>query len=117
VKRRVIDFLEDILNECAYLMERSRGMTYQDFVDNEDLKRAFLRSLEIIGEASKKVSTYIGRRYPEINWRDIAGMRDKLAHDYFGINYEVVWKTIIEDIPTLFSQMKVVLERESTDTK
>jgi uncharacterized protein with HEPN domain len=117
VKRRVIDFLEDILNECAYLMGRSRGMTYQDFVDNEDLKRAFLRSLEIIGEASKKVSMHIGRRYPEINWRDIAGMRDKLAHDYFGIDYEVVWKTIIEDIPTLFLQMKVVLEKESMDAK
>jgi len=60
VKRSILDSLEDILNECVYLIKRSRTITYQDFLDNEDLKRAFARSLEIIGEAAKKVSRSIG---------------------------------------------------------
>ncbi|WP_427366744.1 HepT-like ribonuclease domain-containing protein [Candidatus Caldatribacterium saccharofermentans] len=82
-----------MLNECVYLIKRSRAITYQDFLDNEDLKRAFARSLEIIGEAAKKVSRSIGARHPEMNWRDVAGMRDRLIHDYFGVDYEVIWKT------------------------
>ncbi len=112
MKRIVRDYLEDILNECTYLIERSRTVTYREFLYNEDLKRAFVRSLEVIGEASKKVSGYIGKEYPDINWRDVAGMRDKLIHDYFGVDYEVVWKTIVEDVPLLQSKIKNILEKE-----
>ena len=112
MKRNVLDYLEDILNECMYLVERSRMITYQEFLYNEDLKRAFVRSLEVIGEASKKVARYIGKEYPDVNWRDVAGMRDKLIHNYFGVDYEVVWKTVIEDVPFLQSKIKSILEEE-----
>ncbi len=66
MKRIIHDYLEDILNECAYIVERSGMVTYQEFLCNEDLKRAFVRSLEVIGEASKKVSQYIGREYHKL---------------------------------------------------
>lgn len=115
MKRSLLDFLEDMLRECTYLLERSKGMTYKDFVHNEDLKRAFIRSLEVIGEAAKKVAVHLSQKYPEVPWRDVAGMRDKLIHDYFGVSEEVVWKTVVEDIPLFFSQIRGILEKERGD--
>lgn len=112
MKRSSEDYLVDIFNECEYLTEKSKNITYMEFLQNEDLKRAFVRSLEIIGEASKKVSILIKEKYRNTNWRDIAGMRDKLSHEYFGIDYEVVWKTVIEDVPILKSEVKKILDEE-----
>jgi len=112
MKRGVKDYLQDILNECEYLTEKSKTVKYSEFLQNEDLKRAFVRSLEIIGEASKKIPLEIKQKYAGINWRDVAGMRDKLSHEYFGVDYEVVWKTVVEDVPFLKSEVKKILLEE-----
>jgi len=113
MKRDVRDYLEDILNECDYLIKKSKVIKYNEFIINEDLKRAFVRSLEVIGEASKKISHYIREKCPNVNWRDIAGMRDKLIHEYFGVDYEVVWKTITEDVPSLSAEVSRILDLEA----
>ncbi|MEO0275302.1 MAG: DUF86 domain-containing protein [candidate division WOR-3 bacterium] len=110
MKRKIIDYLQDILVECNYLIKESKKIDYSSFIENENLKRAFVRSLEIIGEASKKIPKTIQNTYSEINWREVKGMRDKLIHEYFGIDYKVVWKTIKEDIPNLKEVIEKILE-------
>jgi uncharacterized protein with HEPN domain len=83
--------LKHIAKECDFLLINSRITTYNDFIKNPVLMRAFERSIEIICEAAKKLSTEFRNQYPHINWRAISGMRDKLIHYYFGVDYQIVW--------------------------
>ena len=94
--------LNHIRDECNYLLHRSQGLTWSAFLGNEDLRRAFVRSLEIIGEASKQVPQPFREDHPELPWRMMAGMRDRLIHDYGGVDYEIVWHTVITNIPEIF---------------
>jgi uncharacterized protein with HEPN domain len=77
---------------------------------DETLRRAFVRSLEIIGEAAKQVADSFRSRYPTIEWRAMAGMRDRLIHDYFGVDYELVWDVVHKRIPELRGQIASILE-------
>jgi len=81
----------------------------EPFLQNATLKRAFVRSIEIIEEASKKVPTDLKNQYPEVNWRAIAGMRD-----YFGVDYDIVWDVVENKIAELRENILVILEREGT---
>ena len=94
-----LEFLRHIMDEIEYLIDRSANLSKEDFLDDETLKRAFVRSIEIIGEAVKKIPPDYKQKYPHIEWKAIAGMRDKLIHDYFGIDYEIVWDVVANKIP------------------
>ncbi|RUM33499.1 MAG: hypothetical protein DSY33_04325 [Archaeoglobus sp.] len=85
-------YLEHILQECEFLIEKSKEIKFDDFIEEPVLMRAFVRSLEIIGEAVKNLPTGFREKYSEVPWKEIAGMRDKLIHEYFGVNYKIVWK-------------------------
>jgi uncharacterized protein with HEPN domain len=100
--REIRDYLLDIKIECEYLISKSANLSYEEFIKNEELKRSFVRSLEIIGEGAKYIPKEFRNRYPKIKWKSIVGMRNKLIHEYFGIDYRVVWKTVKEKIPELY---------------
>jgi uncharacterized protein with HEPN domain len=111
--RSSIEFLRHIFDEITYLMKASQGLDKTKFLENETLIRAFVRSIEIIGEASKKVSPEIKKKYPLVEWKSIAGMRDRLIHDYFGVDYDIVWDVIQNKIPLLYNQIQDILNQEN----
>ncbi|MDE3144915.1 MAG: DUF86 domain-containing protein [Bacteroidota bacterium] len=106
------EFLKHIFDECSYLLSVGTNLTKDDFLNNETLKRAVVRSLEIIGEATKKIPADFKVKWNSIQWKYMAGMRDRLIHDYMGINYSIVWDVFKNKIPELYEQIQNVLEHE-----
>lgn len=107
-----LERLRHIRDEAEYLTQRTKDLRREDFLTNEDLKRAFVRSLEIIGEATKQIPSDFRQSNPDLPWRLMTGMRDRLIHDYGGVDYEIVWQTVTEDVPDVLAKTKRILETE-----
>ncbi len=100
-----------ILDECTYIVTTIHGVSsFEQFIEDEDKKRGIVRSLEIIGEATKRIPADIKYKWNDIEWRSIAGMRDKLIHDYAEVDYDIVWNTINHKIPQLKAQIEKILK-------
>lgn len=104
-----IDYIRHIYDECAYILSVSHSLTKEEFLRDETLKRAIVRSLEIIGEATKKIPADVKYKWNTIQWKNMAGMRDRLIHDYMGVNYLIVWDVAKNKIPELHRQIDHVL--------
>jgi uncharacterized protein with HEPN domain len=103
------EFLRHIADECAYILRVTAGKSRDQIIDDETLSKALVRSLEIIGEASKKLDPNFTSRYPHVEWKKMAATRDVMIHHYFGIDYDIVWSIITEKIPPLHCYMNEIL--------
>ncbi|MGV8058216.1 MAG: DUF86 domain-containing protein [Smithellaceae bacterium] len=109
------EYLRHILDEIDYILSQTSKTDYKSFLKDETLQRAFVRSLEIIGEAAKKLPDSVRVDQSDIEWRKITGMRDRLIHDYFGVDYMIVWDVAINKLPDLRFKIKVLLEQTPKD--
>lgn len=106
-------YLEHILDAIEAIEGYTKGFDRDKFTDsmNKMVQDATVRQLEIIGEAVGKLSDEIKKRNSELSWRDISGMRNKLIHEYFGVDLNVVWSAVEKDIPFLKKSIRVLIER------
>ncbi len=109
-----IEYLKHILDECEFIKSViTPELKKSEFLRDETLKRAVIRSLEIIGEATKKIPADVKYHWKSISWKNMAGMRDRLIHDYMGVNYSIVWDVVKNKIPELYDQIASVIKEES----
>lgn len=108
-ERLLYDYLNDILESITDIKDFTKGMSFNDFFKDRKTVKAVIRCLETIGEAANKIPDNIRERYTEIPWNEIVGMRNKLTHEYFGVDLNVVWQTIYEDLLPLETTIKTMI--------
>jgi uncharacterized protein with HEPN domain len=106
------EYLRHIYDECKFIVLTCSNLSKDEFINDETLKRAITRSLEIIGEATKKIPADFKVKWNSVQWKNMAGMRDRLIHDYIGVNYSIVWDVVKNKIPQLLEQIDEILSSE-----
>ena len=113
-ERLLADYLRDILDAIDKVAEFAPSDDFDSFAGDAKTTFAVVRALEIIGEAAKQIPDDVRQKYPTVPWREMTGMRDKLTHEYFGVNLEVVWKTIRRDLPSMKPLIAQMLADETS---
>jgi len=108
-ERLLQDYLNDIIESISDIREFIKGISFEDFSKDKKTIKAVVRSLEVIGEAANKIPQNLRDNYPEASWQEIIGMRNRLIHEYFGIDIEIVWQTIEEDLEPLDKTVKRIV--------
>lgn len=113
MSKEPVEYLKHIRDECLFIISvTGDDLSKETFIKDETLKRAVVRSLEIIGEATKKIPADFKVKWESVSWKNMSGMRDRLIHDYLGVNYSIVWDVIKNKIPELYNQIIEVIEKE-----
>lgn len=116
-KRNYRLFVKDIWDSINKIEQFVEGLSFEDFIKDDKTVSAVIRKIEIVGEAAKNIPKSMKQKYPQLNWKGMAGMRNKLIHEYFGVDHEILWKVIKEDIPGIRPSIKQILENmEKEDT-
>lgn len=110
--RSAREYLHHILDEAQYLANKSREVNRSSFLQDDTLKRAFVRSIEVIGEAVKRLPEPLKAQHAGVEWRSIAAMHDRLIHGYFGVDYEIVWDVAANKAPELAREVELMLARD-----
>lgn len=110
-------YLHDIIEAMKKIEEIVEGLTFEEFQKDDKTSSAVIRKFEILGEATKNISDDVRKKFSEIPWKEMAGMRDKLIHSYFGIDYKLVWSTIKNSIPKVKTVLKKILEERKIETE
>ncbi len=110
MNREFLDFIEDILDEMDHAEQFLAGVGYDEFIADRKINYAVVRTLEIIGEATKRLPMSLRDNYPDIPWKGMAGMRDRIIHGYDIVNLQAVWDVVKDDIPHLRPQVRKILE-------
>ncbi|MBI3051733.1 DUF86 domain-containing protein [Candidatus Woesearchaeota archaeon] len=101
MKREYGDYIQDIIDSIKETEEFTKEWSFDDFKEDKKTINAVIRSLEIMGEAAKKIPDDIRKKYPKIPWKEMAGIRDKLIHEYHGVDLEIIWKVVKEELPPI----------------
>lgn len=109
MSRNVLIYINDILENMRDAEQFTEGMSYEQFLTDKKTWNAVLRSIEVIGEATKNIPDDVRASYPQVPWKEMAGMRDKVIHFYFGVDREVVWLVVKERIPALRPSIEQIL--------
>ena len=112
MKRIIALYLNDILEAVERIEKYTDGLTFENFSKNPLVVDAVIRNFEIIGEAAKNIPAGVKENQPQIQWKEMAGMRDKLSHEYFGVNMEILWRTAKNRLPVLKPQIKELIYEE-----
>lgn len=107
--REVADYLVDIVTAIDEVEEFTLGLSYGEFAADKKTVNAVIRSLEVLGEATKRIPPAVREQHPEIPWKNMAGMRDVLIHDYMGVDLKTVWKVAKERLPALRNDVQGIL--------
>lgn len=103
-------YLNDILDSINNINKYVKGLSFETFTKNKMVIDAVIRNFEIIGEAAKNISSEVKSKYKTIPWKEMAGMRDKTIHEYFGVDLKIIWKTIKHSLPDLKRAVKMILK-------
>lgn len=106
--RELRDYVNDLAEACEDILSFTKGMSYSDFGADKKTINAVIRSLEVIGEATKKLPPSFRDKYSDLPWKQMAGMRDKLIHGYFGIDIEMVWQAVEQHIPRILPLIREI---------
>lgn len=112
-KREIKILLDDMIEAIGKIDRYIKEMTLNDFVNDSKTVDAVVRNLEVIGEAANRISRSFQQQHPEIGWRQIIGLRNRVIHDYFGIDYDIVWYVITKDLKKLKNKLKDILKKVS----
>ena len=105
-------YLDDLSVAMTRISEYISGITFEDFKKDYKTVDAVIRNFEIIGEASKNISSELKNRYPEIPWAEMYSLRNKISHEYFGVDYEIIWDIAVNYLPQNLIQINEIIEME-----